>query len=53
MDNKGCGQLRSNDTYFDYICFRVVKTDKEAMSEEVDYCRPMKMRHEGFCLAAI
>ena len=50
MDNKGCGQLSSNDTYFDDRWFSSVKTAEELMPAGVDYCRTLKTRHSGFCL---
>ena len=37
MDTKGCGQLTSNDTYFDDICFSYVKTAEEVMAVGVNY----------------
>ena len=52
MDTKVCGQLTSNNTYFSDIWFSGVKTSQEAMSEGVDYCRPVKKIHKDFCLAA-
>ena len=48
---KGCVQLTSNDTYFAYIWFSSVKSAEEAMAAGVDYCRPEKTIHKGFCLA--
>ena len=47
---KGCGQLKSNDTNFDYNWFSSVKNSQEVMAAGVDYCRPAKTRHKGFCL---
>ena len=46
-------QMTSNDTYFDDICYNVVKTDDEVMTEGVDYCGPVKASHKGFCLATL
>ena len=53
MDKKGCVQLKSNYTYFADSWFGGVKTAEEAMSEGVDYCRPVKTIHKGFCLATL
>ena len=53
MDKKVCGQLVSNDTYFYYIWFGVLKTAEEKMAEGVDYCGPVKKSHKGFCLAIL
>ena len=50
---KGCGQLTSNDTYFVDIWFSSVKTAKEAMDGEVNYCGPVKTINKGFCLATL
>ena len=36
MDIKVCGQLTSNCTYFDDICFSGVETDDETMAEVVE-----------------
>ena len=36
-DPKGCGQLKSNDTYFPDSWFSVVKTAEVAMAEGVYY----------------
>ena len=47
----GCDELASKESYFYDICFSVVKTDKEGIDEEVDYCRPVKIIHKGFLLA--
>ena len=41
-DNKGYGQLSSNDTLFDDSCFNGVKTAEETNAEVVDYCCPVK-----------
>ena len=53
MDTKGCGQLTSNDTYFDDICFSSVKTAEEAMAVGVNYYVPVKTSHKVFCLATL
>ena len=37
LTTKGCGQLTSNDTYFDDICFSYVKTAEEVMAVGVNY----------------
>ena len=50
---KGCGQLTSNDTYFDDIWFSSVKTAEEMAAAGVNYCGPVKTRHNGFCLATL
>ena len=44
------GQLESKDTYFYDSCFSSVKTAEEMAVAGVDYCRPVKTSHEGFCL---
>ena len=48
MDPRGCGQLTSNNTYFDDSWFSGVKTGDEAMAEGVDYCGAAKTIHRGF-----
>ena len=48
MATKVCGQLTSNDTYFDDIWFSVVQTDDEVITEGVDYCGPVKASHKVF-----
>ena len=53
MANKGCGQLKSNDTYFADIWFSSVKMDEEAISAGVNYCGPVKKIHKGSCLATL
>ena len=53
MDTKGCGQLTSRDTYFADSLFGGVKISEEAMAKGVDYCRPVKMIHKGFCIATL
>ena len=53
MDKKGCGQLKSNDTYLVDIWFSGVKTAEEAMAFGVYYCGPVKTSHKGFCLATL
>ena len=50
MAKKGCVQLKSNGTYFDDSWFSGVKISEEGMDEGVDYCGPVKMIHEDFCL---
>ena len=50
INNKGCGQLTSSDTYFAGIWFSYIKTAEEAMAAGVNYCRPAKTIHKGFCL---
>ena len=47
-DTKGCGQLLSNDTFFDDIRLSGVKIAKEASVEGVDYCVPLYISHKGF-----
>ena len=37
MAIKGCGQLKSRNTYFYDIWFSGVKTSDEAIAEEVDF----------------
>ena len=53
MDNKGCGQLESNDTYFSDRWFSGVKMAEEAMAEGVDYYRLVKTSHKGFYLSTL
>ena len=53
MAKKGCGQMKSNYTYFSDSCFGRVKMSEEAMAEGVDYCGPVKTIHRGFCLATL
>ena len=50
---KGCGQLKSNDTYFADSWFSSVKTAEEIAAAGVDYCGPVKTSHMGFCLATL
>ena len=50
---KGCGQLFSNDTYFDDSWFSGAKTAEEAITEVVGYCMTVKTIHTGFCLATL
>ena len=50
---KGCGQLKSNDTYFSDIWFSSIKTSDEAMAAGVDYFGPVNTSHKGFCLAPL
>ena len=53
MANNGCGQITSNDTYFDDSWFSSVKMVEEAMATGVDYCRSVKTSHKQFCLAPL
>ena len=53
IDNKGCGQLTSNDTYFSDSCLCSIKTAEEAMAAGVDCCGLLKTIHKGFCLATL
>ena len=48
IDNRGCYQLTSNDTYSSDIYFSEVKTVEEATAAGVDYCGSMKTSHKGF-----
>ena len=50
MATKLCGQLISNDTYFDDSWFSGVKNAEKEMAEGVDYFGQLKMSHNGFCL---
>ena len=50
---KGCVQLTSNDTYFANRWFSSVKTAEEMAAAGVNYCRPVKTIHKGFCLATL
>ena len=51
ITTKGCGQLTSNDTYFDGIWFSSVKPAEEMAAAGVDYYGPVKTSDKGFCLA--
>ena len=53
MAKKGCGQLISNDTYFDYSWCSGVKTAEEAMAVGVGFCGSVKTSHKGFCLSTL
>ena len=53
ISTKGCGQLTSNDTYFADSWFSSVKTSENMAATGVDYCRPVKTSHKGFCLATL
>ena len=53
MAIKGCGQLKSRNTYFSDIWFSGVKTAEEAVSEVVDHCGTVKTIHGFFCLATL
>ena len=46
--NKGCGQLKSNETYFDDSCFSSIKNAKEIADAGVNYFGPVKMNHKFF-----
>ena len=50
---KGCGQLFSNETFFDENCFSVVKTEKEVSTEVVAYSGTAKMSHKRFFLSTL
>ena len=50
---KGCGQLKSSDTYFSDIWFSFVKSAEEMAAAGVDYCVPVNTSHKGFCLATL
>ena len=47
---KGCGQPTSNNTYFADSWFSSVKTAEEMAAAGVNYCKPVKTSHKGFCL---
>ena len=53
IDNYGCGQLTSNNTYFSDSWFSSVKTTEEMADSGVDYCGPVKTSHRVFCLATL
>ena len=53
MATKGCGQMTSNDTYYNDIWFSSVKTDDELMATGAYYCRPVNTSHKGFFLAIL
>ena len=48
MATKGCGKLKSNDTYFSDSWFSYVKTAEGAMDAGVYYCGPVKTGHKVF-----
>ena len=50
---KGCGQLKSNDTYFADGWFSSVKMAEDAMAAGVDYCGPVNTSYKDFCLATL
>ena len=50
---KECGQLKSNDTYFDDGWFSSVKTAEEMAATGVNYCGPVNTSHKVFCLATL
>ena len=50
INTKGCGQLTSNDTHFADIWFSSVKNAEDMAAAGVDYDRPAKTIHKGFCL---
>ena len=45
---KGCGQMTSNNTYFDDSWFSSVKDAEEMAAAGVDYCGPVKTSQKGF-----
>ena len=45
---KGCGQLKSNDTYFSDSWFGSIKNADEMAAAGVDYCGPEKTSHKVF-----
>ena len=51
--SKGCGQLTSNDSYFDDSWFSSAKMAEEAMAAGVDYCRTAKTTKKSFCQATL
>ena len=53
MAAKGCEQLLFRDAYFSDIWFSGLKTADETVAEGVDFCGPVKTRHEGFCLSTL
>ena len=53
MATKGCGQIKSNDTYFADSWFSSVKMAKGAMAAGVDYCMLTETGHKGFCIATV
>ena len=52
-DNKVCGQLLSNDTFFADRWFSGVKTAEKVMVEGVYYCGSMNTIHKRFCLGYV
>ena len=53
MATKGCRQLKPNYIYFSDSWFSGIKNAEETRAEVVDYCRPAKTIHKGFCLAIL
>ena len=51
--NKGCGQLSSNETFFDYIWFIGSKTAENENEEGVDYCGTFNTSQKRFFLATL
>ena len=53
ISTKGCGQMKSKNTYFADSWFSYIKTAEEMAASGVDYCGPVKTSHKGFCLATL
>ena len=53
ISNKGCSQLSSKYTYFSDSWFSYVKTAEKMAAAGVDYCRPVKTSHRGFCSSTL
>ena len=51
MAKKWCGQMKSNDNYFDDSWFSGVKTYEEVMTGGVAYYGPVQTSNKYFCLA--
>ena len=47
----GCGQMLSNETYFDEIWFSGVKTADMEINKGVDYYGLVKTIHKVFCIS--
>ena len=50
---KGCGNISSNDAFFEYSSFSGVNTVNEANAERVDYFWLVKRNYKAFFLAKL
>ena len=53
ISTKECGQLTSNDIYFDDIWFSSVKNAEDMEAAGVNYCGLAKTSNKGFCFATL